>query len=170
MQINLFKTFHWAKKCYECNSALLKKIYNDSEREDFYLRHVSGEFVLKELSQLNPYKSTGLDEIPARFLKEGTPFLKIPVTFLINMPISDSCVPGDMKTARVKPLYKKNSNLDVGNYKPVSILCVVSKFLTKAIYIQLEAYLVKIILFIITNLVSEVHSLQILALFTCQII
>ena len=86
------------------------------------------------------------------------------------MPISDNCVPGDMKTARVKPLYKKNSNLDVGNYKLVSILCVVSKFLTKAIYIQLEAYLVKIILFIITNLVSEVHSLQILALFTCQII
>ena len=48
-----------------------------------------------------------------------------------------------MKIARVKPLYKKNSNLDVGNYRPVSILSVVSKILEKAIYIQLEAYLVK---------------------------
>ena len=59
------------------------------------------------------------------------------------MPISDNCVPDDMKIARVRPLYKKNSNLDVGNYKPVSILSMVSKLLTKAIYIQLEAYLVK---------------------------
>ena len=66
-----------------------------------------------------------------------------PVTFLINMSISDNCVPDAMKIAQVKPLYKKNNNLDVGNYRPVSILSVVSKILEKAIYIQLEAYLVK---------------------------
>ena len=59
------------------------------------------------------------------------------------MSISDNCVPDAMEIARVKPLYKKNSNLDVGNYRPVSILSVVSKILEKAIYIQLEAYLVK---------------------------
>ena len=88
---------------------------------------------------------TCLDEIPAKFLKEGASFLKLPVTFLVNMSISDNCVPDAMKIARVKPLYKKNSNLDVGNYRPVSILSVVSKILEKAIYIpvQLEAYLVK---------------------------
>ena len=62
-------------------------------------------------------------------------FLKIPVTFLENMSNSDNRLPNDMKIARVKPLYKKNSNLDVGNYRPVSILIVASK----AIYIQLEA-------------------------------
>ena len=51
------------------------------------------------------------------------------------MSISDNCVPDAMKIAKVKPLYKKNSNLDVGNYRPVSILSVVSKILKKAIYI-----------------------------------
>ena len=40
------------------------------------------------------------------------------------MSISDNCVPDNMKIARVKPLYKKNSNLDVGNYIPVSIQSV----------------------------------------------
>ena len=131
------------KKHYDCSFAVLKNFYNNSKREDFYLRHVSEEFVFKELSQLNSYKSTGLDEIPARFLKEGASFLKIPVTFLLNMSISENCVPDALKIARIKPLYKKNSNLDVGNYRPVSILSVVSKILEKAIYIQLEAYLVK---------------------------
>ena len=68
------------------------------------------------------------------------------------MSISDNCVPDDMKKTRVKPLYKKNGNLDVGNYRPVSILSVVSKILEKAIYIQLEAYLVK------NNIICEYQS------------
>ena len=46
-----------------------------------------------------------------------------------------------MKFARVKPLFKKNSRSDVGNYRPVSILSVVSKILEKAVYKQLEMYL-----------------------------
>ena len=68
------------------------------------------------------------------------------------MSISDKCVPDDMKVARVKPLYKKKSVLDVGNYRPVSILSVTSKILEKAIYIQLEAYLVK------KNIISNYQS------------
>ena len=59
------------------------------------------------------------------------------------MSISDNCVPDAIKIARVKPPYKKNNNLDVGNYRQVSILSVVSNILEKAIYIQFEAYLVK---------------------------
>ena len=47
-----------------------------------------------------------------------------------------------MKLARVKPLYKKNSNLEVGNYRPVSILSIVSKILERAVYVQLENFLV----------------------------
>ena len=46
-----------------------------------------------------------------------------------------------MKTARVIPLYKKNSKLELGNYRPVSILSTLSKILERAVYIQLEIYL-----------------------------
>lgn len=52
-------------------------------------------------------------------------------------------MPEAKKIARVKPLYKKNSNLDVGNYRPVSILSIVSKILERSIYVQLESYLVE---------------------------
>jgi hypothetical protein len=37
-----------------------------------------------------------------------------------------------MKYARVKPLFKKNSPLEVGNYRPVSILSIVSKILERS--------------------------------------
>ena len=126
---------------------------------------MSEEFIFKKPSQLNPYQNTGLSEILARFLKEGAYFVNMPVTFSVYMSISDTFVPVDMKIAMIKPIYKNNCNLDVGNYKPFSILSVGFEILEKAIYIQTEASLVKIILFIITNLGSEVPSLQILAFF-----
>ena len=43
----------------------------------------------------------------------------------------------------VKPLFKKNSRLDVGNYRPVSILSVLSKILERAVFTQLDSFLVK---------------------------
>ena len=59
-----------------------------------------------------------------------TNLLKIPNTFIVYLSLSSGKVPHDMKVARVKPLYKKNSSLEAGNYKPVSILSIVSKILT----------------------------------------
>jgi len=85
-------------------------------------------------------KSTGLDNIPARFIKDGAIFLKIPITFIINKSIVDEEVPTELKAARVKPLFKKNIQTDVGNYRPVSSLCIVSKVLERCVYNQLESF------------------------------
>ena len=59
----------------------------------------------------------------------------------INLSISTNTVPDDLKFARVRPLHKKNSRAEVGNYRPVSILSITSKILERAVYIQLETYL-----------------------------
>ena len=76
---------------------------------------VDENFVLKELEQLNPSKSTGLDGIPLRFLRDGACILKKPITYLVNLSITSGIVPDDMKTASVCPIFKKNSRLEVGN-------------------------------------------------------
>ena len=51
-------------------------------------------------------------------------------------------VPNDLKTARVVPIYKKNDKTNAGNYRPVSVLSIVSKIMEKAVYIQVEKYLI----------------------------
>ena len=86
-------------------------------------------------------KSTGLDDLPARFIRDGAAVLTSPITFIINQSILTETVPSTMKQARVKPLYKKNSPLDVGNYRPVSILSIVSKVLERSVYNQLYGFL-----------------------------
>ena len=104
---------------------------------------VSRSFVLKQLSSLRLDKSTGLDGISPRFLKDGADSLVDPVAHIINLSLTSEIFPSSFKKARVKPLYKKGSRLEVGNYRPVSILPVLSKILERAVNDQLNEYLSK---------------------------
>ena len=103
--------------------------------------------VCKMLKGLSPRKATGLDDLPARFIRDGAEGIAYPISYMINLSLKTGVVPDEMKTARVIPLYKKNSKLEMGNYRPVSILSTLSKVLERAVHIQLEIYLKEIDLF-----------------------
>ena len=79
-------------------------------------------------------------------------WFKLPITYIINMSITSGEVPGELRSARVKPLLKKKCRSEVGSYRPVSILCVVSKILERAVYNQLEVFVIK------NNLIYEFQS------------
>ena len=57
------------------------------------------------------------------------------------MSIEQSTFPTEFKRARVTHLYKKGSKLEQGNYRPVSILCCLSKIIERVVYEQIENYL-----------------------------
>ena len=102
---------------------------------------VPEDFVYKELCKLNVTKSTGIDGFKPKFLKDGADIIKGAVTHIINLSLETGIVPNELKSAIVKPLYKKSSRLDVGNYRPVSILPIISKILERAVYVQMETHL-----------------------------
>ena len=102
---------------------------------------VTEEYVYKELCKLNVSKSTGIDGFKPKFLKDGADVIKGAVTHIINLSLETGIVPNGLKSAIVKPLYKKSSRLDVGNYRPVSILPTISKILERAVYVQMEKHL-----------------------------
>ena len=52
-------------------------------------------------------KATCLDGLSAKFIKHGAKVIASPITHIINLTLHLSCVPDEIKTARVKPLYKK---------------------------------------------------------------
>jgi hypothetical protein len=60
---------------------------------NFSLSPVSRDFVLKQLVSLNPSKSTGLDSVQSRFLKDGAAILRDPVAHIINMSLLSEVVP-----------------------------------------------------------------------------
>ena len=108
--------------------------YKNPMGDSLALQTVSESFVHTELLKLNTSKSTGLDEIPSKFIKEGADIVQFPITHIINLSILTNTVPRDMETARVRPIFKKNSPLEASNYRPVSILSVVSKILERSVY------------------------------------
>ena len=86
-------------------------------------------------------KAISLNGIPARFIKDRANGIAKPIAHIINLSIDSGEVPSEMKTARVVPIHKKNSKLEAGNYRPVSILSCLSKVLERVVYNQLEEYL-----------------------------
>ena len=95
-------------------------------RPGFTLSPVTSHFVRKQLLSLNTKKAVGLDDISSLFLRDGTECIITPVTHIINISIITETVPAAFKEAKVIPLFRKGSTLDPGNYRPVSILNVLS--------------------------------------------
>ena len=99
--------------------------------------------VFTYLEGLCTNNAVGLDGVSSRFLKDSASIIADPLSHIINLSIIQGVVPDDFKSAKVVPIYKKNDKTDVGNYRPVSILSVVSKVIERVISDQLEEYLVK---------------------------
>lgn len=125
---------------YNVDSERFCKFYENIPADSFQIHEVTTDFVLEEILKLNSNKSTGLDNIPARFLKDAAEVVQFPLTHIINLSIRNEIFPDAMKAAKVKPLYKKKSRLEVGNYRPVSVLSVPSKIYEKAVFMQLNDY------------------------------
>ena len=58
--------------------------------------------------------------------------------------IRECSFPDQLRCARVSPIFKKKDPLDVQNYRPVSILPIVSKILERSLEEQLSEYFEKI--------------------------
>ena len=97
--------------------------------------------VEKFIQDLGAKKATGLNEVDAKFIKLSGPFITKILTQVCNQSISSNTVPALWKIAKVKPLHKKNSKDDPNNYRPISILPVLSKLLETHVSNHLFKYL-----------------------------
>ena len=94
----------------------------------------------KELTQivqnLQDKKSTGHDEIDNILVKKIIPQIASPLVHIFNISLSSGVVPANMKIAKVVPIFKKGDNLDVCNYRPISLLTSFSKILERIVYLR----------------------------------
>ena len=110
--------------------------------ENFSIATIVEELVCKEIALIKDNKASGVDGIPAKFIKASHKFLTKPLTHIINLSIKTCAVPDAMKIARVTPVFKgKGSMEECTNYRPISILPIFSKILEKVVNFQLMKYL-----------------------------
>ena len=82
-----------------------------------------------------------MDSISSFFLKKSMPILANGLCQTFKMSLSTGQFPDSWKVARVTPIYKDGSSSENSNYRPISVLPVVSRLIEKFIYDQLYRYL-----------------------------
>ena len=69
--------------------------------------------------------------------------LSIPLSKLINKCLEAGYFPDFLKTARITPVFKTGDPTQFGNYRPISVLSVISKIFERVIQARLSGFLVK---------------------------
>ena len=122
-------------------SELLNSFGNESDPSKFHLRPVTYCEVLKSLKSMRSDCSTGADQIPAKYIKMSAETIASPLTHILNSFISERSFPEAWKIARVSPIPKVDNPAQNDDFRPISILPVLSKVYEKLVLYQLLEFM-----------------------------
>jgi len=108
------------------------QISTDSSYQEPSYKHTAGQQhddcqyttewrMFKMLDSLH-HASTGMDQLPAWFLRLGAPVFCRPLATLFNLSISTSVVPRQWKAAVIRPIPKIAAAQSPADFRPISIL------------------------------------------------
>lgn len=97
--------------------------------------------VEKLLSQLKDCKSPGSDGIPGSLLSRTADLISPSLTSLFNKSLKTGVFPKVMKIAHISPLFKGGDKSSPSNYRPISLLPILSKVLERIVHNQINTYL-----------------------------
>lgn len=107
----------------------------------FEFGYVSKVFIGNYLKKIKRNKSTGLDDLPPGMLKDCREYIITPLHHIINLSLQSKIVPSAWKQAKIVPIFKSGDKEKAENYRPISVLPVLSKLLEKAVHDQLLTFL-----------------------------
>ena len=99
------------------------------------------DVVFDMIAELDYNKSSGSDDISARMLKGTATSVTPSLTRLFNLSLSSGYFPDAWKMARVVPIPKSTDMSVPSNYRPISILPIISKVLERVVYQYIFQYL-----------------------------
>ena len=102
---------------------------------------ISTSEVYDILSTLDVTKAAGIDGINPRILRYCASSLLIPICHLFMSSIITGYIPNQWCIHCIIPIYKSGDKSSVKNYRPISLLCILSKVLERIIYNRMMSFL-----------------------------
>ena len=108
------------------------------------LQPVSRYQLRKIIKSMRPTKSTGVDGISMKIIKDYLPALEPAIQNIVNQSILNNTFPSILKTSKVIPIQKpKTPPGDPSSYRPINILPALSKVIEKVVFHQITEYIHK---------------------------
>ena len=95
---------------------------------------ISIQEVFDILSTLDVTKAAGIDGISPRILRNCASSLLIPICHLFKTSTTTGNIPTQWCTHCIIPIFKSGDKTQVNNYRPISLLCILSKVLERIVY------------------------------------
>ena len=116
-------------------NAISEKYSNATKSHQLIFKPIDESFVSKRISNINAKKATGVDNISPKLLHYAKPVITKPISDLVSLSLSSATFSDSFNIVRVAPIHKKNSVLEKGNNRPVSLLSVISKIFDETAFL-----------------------------------
>ena len=116
---------------YKYHPSIILSIKKVEDQNKFLFELVALTDVAKEIKGINPNKSLFRDSIPPKMLEISSKATVNIWQKFSNESIETDTFPDSLKLADITPVIKKKDPLNKTNYRPVSVLRMLSKLFEK---------------------------------------
>ena len=99
--------------------------------------NLTDDEVKEALRSLMPNKSPAYENISSNVLNETSDIFFTSLKYIFNLSLQQGILPESLKIAKVSPIYKKDEEFLLTNYRPISVLPCFSKLLECIMYNRL---------------------------------
>ena len=107
----------------------------------FQFQTIGVQEIRDAIAKTKTSKSFGSDSISCYFLKLALPFIENSLACLFNTSLETSQFPDSWKLARVTPIFKEGDKAEKSNYRPISVLPIISRLFEKLVANQLYQHM-----------------------------
>ena len=95
--------------------------------------NIEQEKIEAKITKLNSSSSPGPDKLCPRLLQGISDIISIPLAIIYRKSLDEGVVPQEWKRAHVTPIFKKGDKSSAGNYRPISLTCILCKIMESLI-------------------------------------
>ena len=114
-------------------NSIVDNMESSNTEHHFKLKHATFQEVQKILSNLKNDSATGFDNIPVKYIKPVANHLISPLVHIINNCINQQVFPSKWKIARICPVPKIDNPRMAVDFRPISVLPILSKVYERVI-------------------------------------